>query len=101
MNIDNFEPVNAFIGDAIIDGVNVLKAIKDPAIKEGDAPTYAKLKGLEFHNGVITVQVLSRLLPDVPEAARGFIRKSGLIPRGLSRLKIVPIWKNLVLNQTV
>jgi hypothetical protein len=72
-NTEKFEPINTFVSHVVLDGVNVLRVIKDPACEGFDGPTYAKLKGPEFHNGVIEAQVLSRLLPDAPELARGFI----------------------------
>ena len=54
-------------------GKEVVRVVKDSAVKESDEPTFAKLKGIEFKNGTIEVKVLSRLLPNVPESARGFI----------------------------
>jgi len=54
-------------------GKEVVKVIKDSAVTEFDEPTFAKLKGLDFKNGTIEVKVLSRLLPNAPELARGFI----------------------------
>ncbi|OAM70608.1 hypothetical protein A1D21_03050 [Aerococcus loyolae] len=50
-----------------------LRVIKFKDIIEDDEPTYAKIKNLEIHNAKISVEVLSRLLPDAPEHARGFI----------------------------
>ena len=38
-----------------------------------DENTYLKVSGIEFHNGVIEVDVCGRLLPDAPDYARGFI----------------------------
>lgn len=38
-----------------------------------DEPTFVKLKGLNLENGMVEVKVLSRLLPEAPEFARGFI----------------------------
>ncbi|MBR2811644.1 MAG: hypothetical protein IKD69_09720 [Solobacterium sp.] len=39
-----------------------------------DENTYARIAGTEnFHNGTIEVKVLSKLLPDAPDLARGFI----------------------------
>jgi hypothetical protein len=38
-----------------------------------DEATFAKLKGLDLENGIIEVEVLSRLLPNAPALARGFI----------------------------
>jgi hypothetical protein len=54
-------------------GKDVVKVIKDPTVTESDEPTFAKLKGIDFKNGTIEVKVLSRLLPNAPESARGFI----------------------------
>lgn len=54
-------------------GSSVVKAIKDSTVKEIDEPTFVKIKGVEFSNGIIEVKVLSRLLKNAPEFARGFI----------------------------
>lgn len=51
----------------------VIKAIKDTGVKAVDEPTYIKLKDIDFANGLIEVKVLSRLLKDAPDFARGFI----------------------------
>lgn len=73
INVDHFSPNNVFIGNADFDGLKVLRITKDPAIEAVDENTYARLEGLEFQNGIIEVKVLSRLLPDAPDFARGFI----------------------------
>ena len=54
-------------------GKDVVKVIKDSNLVEVDEPTFSKLKSIEFKNGTIEVKVLSRLLPNAPESARGFI----------------------------
>jgi len=54
-------------------GEDVIKVVKDSTVKEVDEPTYVRLKGIDFKNGTIEVKVLSRLLPNAPEQARGFI----------------------------
>ncbi|WP_286770045.1 hypothetical protein [Sphingobacterium sp. 40-24] len=46
---------------------------KDNMVATVDEPTYAKLKGVDFENGIIEVKVLSRLLESAPDFARGFI----------------------------
>jgi hypothetical protein len=38
-----------------------------------DEPTFLKLKGVNLENGIVEVKVLSRLLPNAPAFARGFI----------------------------
>jgi hypothetical protein len=38
-----------------------------------DENTLVRLKDCDFHNGTIKVKMLSRLLPDAPDFARGFI----------------------------
>jgi hypothetical protein len=54
-------------------GKEAVRVIKDSIVKEFDEPTFTKLKGIEFKNGTIEVKVFSRLLPNAPEFARGFI----------------------------
>src|SRR4029078_6391363 len=36
-------------------------------------PTFIRLNNVDFKNGTIEIKVLSRLLPNAPEMARGFI----------------------------
>jgi hypothetical protein len=73
MKTENFVAVGSFIENVTIEGVEVLRVIKNPKIEAFDEPTYAKLVGTNFKNGTIEVKVLSRLLPDAPEFARGFL----------------------------
>ena len=70
---DNFIAVNTAIKETKLDGETVLRVVKANKIMQFDENTYAKLKDVTFHNGVIEVKMLSRLLPDAPDFARGFI----------------------------
>ena len=54
-------------------GKEAVKVLKDTAVKGVDEPTFARIKGVDFTNGSIEVKVLSRLLANAPEMARGFI----------------------------
>lgn len=69
----NFTAVHAEAGHADVDGETVLRVVKKDKLGLFDQNTYAKIDGLQFHNGVIEVKFLSRLLPDAPDFARGFI----------------------------
>lgn len=73
MEIANFSPINTFVTAVEIEGKKALRVTKDPKIQEVDDATYARWIGSDFRNGSIEVQVLSRLLPDAPDYARGFI----------------------------
>jgi len=68
-----FEPVNTFSSLEIIDGREAVKAIKDPKITAVDEPTFVRMSDTDFRNGTIEVDVLSKLLNDAPDFARGFI----------------------------
>ena len=68
-----YDAVNCFVTEEILDGTKVLQVIKDPKVIAFDEPTFARLHINEFQDGVIEVQVLSRLLDDAPDFARGFI----------------------------
>ena len=54
-------------------GKEVVKVIKDSSVKLNDESTFVKIKGTDFKNGTIEVKVLSRLLKNAPDYARGFI----------------------------
>ena len=54
-------------------GKKAIKVIKSSTVTEVDEPTFARVKVIDFTNGTIEVKVLSRLLPNAPELARGFI----------------------------
>jgi len=56
-----------------LNGEPVLRVVKKEKLMEFDENTYAKLINSTFHNGTIEVKMLSRLLPDAPDFARGFI----------------------------
>lgn len=67
------EAVNVYMSIEKLMGSEVVKAIKDSSVKEFDEPTFVKIKGVNFSNGTIEVKVLSKLLKNAPEFARGFI----------------------------
>ena len=69
----NFTAVHTEAGRADAGGKTVLRVVKKDKLGLFDQNTYAKIDGLQFHNGVIEVKLVSRLLPDAPDFARGFI----------------------------
>ena len=73
MSTNNFIATNSSIKNIVMNDELCLNVIKDPSILEIDEPTYAKVKELSFQNGSIEVDVYSKLLPDAPDYARGFI----------------------------
>src|SRR6185503_14970016 len=70
---NKLQAVGVFVSFEKMSGEDVIKVVKDSTVKEVDEPTYVRLKGIDFKNGTIEVKVLSRLLPNAPEQARGFI----------------------------
>lgn len=73
MQAGNFEAVHTSVSHTELDGKTVLRVTKKDKIDQYDQNTYAKVSGLPFHNGTIECKMLSRLLPDAPDFARGFI----------------------------
>ena len=73
MQKENFKALYTAVENTQLDGESVLRVVKADKIMEFDENTYVKLNDLVFHNGVIEVKMLSRLLPDAPDFARGFI----------------------------
>jgi hypothetical protein len=70
---NRLQPVNVSMSVEKGMGKEVVKVIKDPSVKEVDEPTFVKINKINFKNGTIEVKVLSRLLKDAPDFARGFI----------------------------
>ena len=68
-----FETVYSSAENTVLNGENVIRAVKSEKIMQFDENTIVRLKDCDFHNGVIKVKMLSRLLPDAPDFARGFI----------------------------
>lgn len=73
MNAENFIVVNTSAEETFLNGEKVLRVVKNQKLNEFDIDSIVKLKDLDFHNGTIEVEMLSRLLPDAPDFARGFI----------------------------
>lgn len=66
-------PVNTFVSTAKIEGKETIRVTKDPKVTAVDEATFARVVDTDFKNGTIEVTVLSRLLADAPDFARGFI----------------------------
>lgn len=73
MKEENFTAVHVSVEHALVENKPVIRVVKKEKIHLFDENTYAKVNGVQFHNGVIEVRLLSRLLPDAPDFARGFI----------------------------
>ena len=67
------EAVSVSLSKEKVMGRETVKVIKDSAVKGVDEPTFIRIKDVDFKNGVIEVNVLSRLLQNAPQFARGFI----------------------------
>ncbi len=73
LNAGNLTANNVFLSNEKLEGKKALKVTIDTTIKTFDEPTFAKIKDIDFENGVIEVKVLSRLVENAPDWARGFI----------------------------
>lgn len=73
IHAENFQAVHTAIENVQMDGKTVLRVVKSEKVDRPDEDTYARLVGSSFHNGTICVEMRSRLLPDAPDYARGFI----------------------------
>lgn len=70
---NNLKAVQTSVSIETINGKKAVKVIKSKSVLKDDEATYAKINDVKFKDGIIEVEVLSRLLPDAPEHARGFI----------------------------
>jgi len=91
MEIANFRPVNTFINTGRIEGKEAIQVTKDPKVKAVDEATFARLVESDFRNGIIEVKVLSKLLEDAPDFARGFIGVAFRIDESNSKFECIYI----------
>lgn len=70
--LESLRSVGAACSTVSVDGRPALRVAKAERFDEFDIDTMALADGLDFHNGVIEARVMSRLLPDAPDFARGF-----------------------------
>ena len=88
---NELEAVNVSMSIEKWEGKEVVKVIMDSAVKSPDQPTYVRLKGIEFQNGTIELKVLSRISPDAPAFARGFIGVTFRINRDNTKFESIYI----------
>jgi hypothetical protein len=91
MEIGNFRPVNTFIDAGKIEGKDTIRVKKDPKVTDVDEATFARLIDSDFKNGIIEVRVLSRLLENAPDFARGFIGIAFRIDESNSKFECIYI----------
>ena len=73
MEVAKFQPVNTFLNTYKVESQQTIRVTKDPKVTAFDEATFARLVGSRFQNGIIEVKVLSKLLENAPDFARGFI----------------------------
>lgn len=69
----NLTPVGVNLSISPVAGRKALRITKNPEVTLVDQPTFVRINGVDFKDGTIEISVLSKLLPDAPELARGFI----------------------------
>lgn len=69
----NLQPVQVSMSIEKLKDKQVVRITKDTSVIAVDQPTFVRIKDIDFKNGTIEVKVLSRLLPNAPALARGFI----------------------------
>ena len=88
---DKLEAISVTTALEKLDGKSVVKVAKDSTVKEVDEPTFVRLKDITFKDGTIEVKVLSKLLPNAPELARGFIGVAFRINESNSKFECIYI----------
>ena len=73
ISLDNLNPNDVVPSIAEHEGSEALRLVLTPDAETPDNPTFARINGIEFQNGVIEIEVAGRPLPDAIPEARGFI----------------------------
>ena len=91
IGLDNLNPNDVIPSIAEHEGSSATRLVLTPDAETPDNPTFARIKGLEFHNGTIEVEVAGRPLPDAIPEARGFIGMAFRIQDDLSAFECMYI----------
>lgn len=70
---EEFAAVHTLVENTVLEGEAVVRVVKKDKVEIPDENTYAALKEIQLHNGTIEARLRSRLLPDAPDFARGFV----------------------------
>ncbi|MEE3000701.1 MAG: family 16 glycoside hydrolase [Pseudomonadota bacterium] len=73
LNLDDLIPNDVEATIAFHNGYDAIRLVLTPDAETPDNPTFARIDNLEFHNGIIEVEVAGRPLPEAIPEARGFI----------------------------
>ncbi len=73
LNLDDLIPNDVEATIAFHNGYDAIRLVLTPDAETPDNPTFARIDNLEFHNGIIEVEVAGRPLPGAIAEARGFI----------------------------
>lgn len=96
MDVADIAPVNLlphWVSPSLSEhqGKSATRLVLTPDAQTPDNPTFARIKGLSFHNGTIEAEVAGRPLPDAPPDARGFIGIAFRIQEDLSKFECIYI----------
>ena len=86
-SLNNLQLHKVMASPASYRGRDALKVQFDPRIEGTDKPTFAIVRGTDFHNGVIEVELVGTLLSDAPPYARGFVGIAFRINNDASRFE--------------
>lgn len=73
LDTSRLKATNVTISTENLSGRDVVKVVKSSRVTEFDEATFAKITDTRLQNGTIEVKLMSRLRPDAPDFARGFI----------------------------
>lgn len=86
---DNLEAVGVNLSLCKYQNKEAVKVLKEASIKDADEPTFVKLKNVDFTNGIIEVNLLSKLIENAGQGARGFIGIAFRVNRDNSKFECI------------
>ncbi len=88
---DNLQANKVYMSMEKFEGREVVKVSKNSTVKEIDEPTFVRIKKLDFKDGIIEVNILSKLLPSASPSDRGFIGLAFRINESNSKFECIYI----------
>ena len=87
--LEGLIPNNVIATPAEHRGSPAVRLVLAPGAKTPDEPNFALVDGLDFHDGVVSLDVAGQTLPDAPPDVRGFVGVAFRIAVGNGRFECV------------
>ncbi len=88
LKADRFETFNVTLTEETYKGREAIKVVQTERRDSDEQYSFARLKDIDFHNGIIEVSLAGQPRKDAPTSARGFVGVAFRIPKDATQYEV-------------